>query len=911
MKRSFFPFFILFLSLSHVLTAGNTGKIFGRVTDKNSGEPLVGVNVIVVGQPLGASTDLNGEYYILNLPPAQYDLECSYIGYNTVNIKGIQVLSDQTTIVDIELSEQVMETDEEIVVVAERPMIQKDLTATKNVATAEEIKMLPVETYAGIMLTQAGVTLGADGAMHIRGGRSTEIAYQIDGVSVSNPFSTNGLATSVATNAIQEMTVESGSFNAEYGNAMSGIVNFTTKDGGSRYQTYLSVYSGDYISSHKDIFLNIDDINPTANLIAEGTFSGPLFKNSSDLTFFLSARYDKSEGYLYGVREHLPTDSANFEPKKHITQEKDEDKIITTITYTDDWYIERNGDNQIVPMNPRAGLNLLGKLKYRVSPSITLRLQTLANTSDYKLYSHAYKYNPDGIYNRKLFSTNNSLQWTHTLSPETFYEIRGAINTRQFDRFVYEDPTDPRYAPSNKIKGSPGGLTFLYGGQQNEHLHDKSITYFGKFDFTSQVDNRNLVKFGVEARVNKLDRDYSIVRYDRNIYKTPTQVYTGSGGYGKYVRYPQQASAYLQDKLEYRDVIINAGLRYDYFYSDADYAVDELQPDGKRAHAKPKHMLSPRLGVAFPISAEGNIHLSYGHFYQMPALANLYSNPDFSLPVSGTPRFGNANLNPEKTILYEIGLQQQLTSSIVLNVTGFYKDIRNLLAWQTITFDRLDGDRQTYRVRRNQDYGNVKGVTLTLEKRAVPGDKFAAKLDYTFQAAEGNDNDPSAFYYNSLSGQESIKEIIPLDWDQPHILAASVTLLPTDELTIGLIGRLSAGNPYTPRLIYSNYDSRPNSDRKPAESGVDLRASYRLQLGDYAYQIFLKVYNLFDTLNERYVYNDTGRAKYTFATRSIDEPESFKKHYGEPGVHTYDEYLVRPDYYRSPRSVRLGVSVEF
>ncbi len=905
MKRIIYTFLLLFF-ISHPLYSGTTGKIFGTVTDKNTGEPLIGVNIIVKDQLLGASSDANGEYYILNIPPGKYDLEISYIGYNTVNIKNVEVQSDQTTIVDIKLSEQVMESDEDIVVIAERPMIQKDLTASKNIATAEEIKALPVETYAGIMLTQAGVTQGADGALHIRGGRSTEIAYQVDGVSVANPFATNGLATSVATNAIQEMTVTSGAYSAEYGNAMSGVVNFTTKDGGSRYNTFLSVYSGDYVSSRNNIFLNIDDISPAANLIAEGTFSGPLFQEYTSATFFLSARYNKSEGYLYGVREHTPNDSSNFEPKQKITTEKDEDQIITTITYTDDWYIERGGDGAIVPMNPSEGLNLLGKLKFQLSPSVTLRVQSLLQTSNYKRYEHAYKYNPDGVLNRRSISSNNSFQWTQTFSPETFLEMRGAINTRKYDQFLYENPRDPRYAPTDRIQGSPGGLTFRFGGQQNGHQHDRSTTYLGKIDITSQVDNRNLVKAGVEARLNVLNREYYTVGYDRNIYQEPTPVYGGI-----YTRYPRQISAYIQDKLEYRDVIINAGLRYDYFFSDAEYAVDELQPDGERRLADAKHMLAPRLGMAFPISAEGNIHLSYGHFYQMPALANLYLNPDFLLPVNGTPRFGNANLNPEKTVLYEIGLQQQMGNSIVLDITGFYKDVRDLLAWQTITFDRLDGDRQSYRIRRNQDYGNTKGVTVTLEKRAARGDMFAAKIDYTFQVAEGNDNDPSAFYYNSLSGQENIKQIIPLDWDQTHNLSASITMTPTEDLTIGLIGRLSSGYPYTPRIFTSNYDSRPNSDLKPNSKYVDLRASYRLKLGDLEYNLFLKVYNLFDNLNERYVFDDTGRATYTFATREIDEPESFKKHYGEPGVHTYDEYNIRPQYYSPPRQVRLGVSVEF
>ncbi len=543
-------------------------------------------------------------------------------------------------------------------------------------------------------------------------------------------------------------------------------------------------------------------------------------------------------------------------------------------------------------------------MKFQLAPGITLRVQSLFNSSERKSYVHAYKYNPDGTYNYFTTSTNSSLQLTHTLNNSTFYDLKLALNTRNYDQYVHKNLED--YEPTNLIQGDPGGATFNFGEEQMGQVFEDSKTFLGKFDLTSQVNKRNLVKAGLEARLHVLERENFTVGYDRNVFRTPTKVYGG-----KYIRYPRQLSAYLQDKLEYDDMIINLGLRYDYFNSDAPYAIDELQPDGERKLADAKHMVAPRLGISFPITSQGIIHLSYGHFFQMPSLRNLYLNPNFLLPASGTPLFGNANLNPEKTISYEIGLQQQFTSSIAIDITGFYKDIRDLLAWQTVTFDRLDGDRQNYRVRRNQDYGNVKGVTITLEKRAMAGEPVAAKIDYTFQVAEGNDNDPSAFFYNSLSKQENIKEIIPLDWDQTHNLSVSVTWFPVDMLTVSMIGKISAGYPYTPQLFGSNYDTRPNSDRKPTQKGIDLRASYNFNLVGYSYQAFVKVYNLFDNLNERFVFNDTGRASYTYANRSVDEPESFVKHYGEEGVHTYDEYNVRPQYYRAPREIRFGVSVDF
>lgn len=897
----------LVLLYTSLALGGNTGKILGRVTDKNSGEALVGVNVFLVDQPFGASTDGAGEYFILNIPPGEYTVECSYVGYQKVQIQKVVVQSDQTTSLDIELSETVMELDEKIIVTAERPLVTKDLTSSKKITSAEEIKALPVETFSGIMLTQAGVTQGAGGELHIRGGRSSEISYMVDGVSVANPFATNGLGTSISNNAIQEMSVVSGAFNAEYGNAMSGIVNFTTKDGSKKFKSFLSYYTGDYVSSNNDIFTNIDDVSPFAKYNIEGTLSGPVsFLGKRNNTFFLSARYSDSEGYLYGVREHTPFDSANFEPKAYVIEEKDEGTITKYTVYKDEWYIENNGDGKFVPMNPSKGLNLMAKLKIDLAPGVIMRLQSIFNDSERKSYSHRYKFNPDGVSTRYSNSSTNSMQLVHTLSNSTFYEMKFAYNYREYDRYVVENPTVDNFAPTNRIKGSPKSTTFRFGGMERNPYFEQSKTVLGKFDFTSQMNKKNLVKTGIEARINVLNQETYYVGYDRNLYQVPTKVNTG-----KYVRYPRQVSAYVQDKLEYDDMIINAGLRYDYFFSDAPYAVNELQPDGERKLAEAKHMWSPRLGISFPITETGIIHFSYGHFYQMPSMSSMYSNPNFIIPLNGTPTVGNANLDPEKTITYEFGLQQQLSSLIALNVTAYYKNVRNLLAWQTIKFQRLTGDEQNYRIRRNQDYGNIRGLEISLSKRAGQGENIAASIDYTYSVAEGNDNDPAAFFYNQYSGRESLKETIPLDWDQPHNLKGTVTYFPFKGAVFSMIGRLSSGYPYTPVVANSNYDSKPNSARKPMQKYVDIRASYEFKMANMKYQLFLKVYNLFDTLNERYVYNDTGRAGSTYLERSNQELPDFTKHYGEEGVHTYDEYIVRPHYYSAPREVRVGLSVNF
>jgi len=226
---------VLFAVLWSVPALGQ-GKIAGHIEDADDGEELIGVAVLIDdGNGRGATTDIEGNYVLLNLRPGLYTLEFSYIGYQTQRITDIQVTSGQTTRIDVKLSQSVIE-GEELIVQAERPLVQKDLTASKKTVLAAEIEALPVESFFGVLATTAGVTTGASGELHVRGGRSNEISYLVDGLAVSNPFNTNGINTRVAIDAIEELTVISGAFNAEYGKAMSAVVNLVTKEGGERYE---------------------------------------------------------------------------------------------------------------------------------------------------------------------------------------------------------------------------------------------------------------------------------------------------------------------------------------------------------------------------------------------------------------------------------------------------------------------------------------------------------------------------------------------------------------------------------------------------------------------------------------------------------------------------------------------------
>jgi outer membrane receptor protein involved in Fe transport len=887
-QRIFFHNILFILIFSSLIIAG-TGKVAGVVTSKDTGEPLPGVNVFISETGLGSATDLVGNFTILNIPPGLYTLQISYIGYATHKIQGIRISTDQTTRQNISLIQEVIE-GEEVVVMADRAMIQKDLTASQTVRTAEEINELPVESFLGVLATQAGVNQGAGGELHIRGGRSNEIGYYIDGIPVSNPFFTNSLAINVSNKALEEMKVVSGAFNAEYGNAMSGIVNIQIKEGGPNYEGSISYYSGDYISDDTDIFTNIEDVSMSANRVLEGTLSGPIPIIGKKLTFNISGKSTQDEGYLYGMREHKPDDFAFFPASGN-------------------WYVEMSGDSSYVAMNPRSNFHGLAKLTLRVTPRLKISTQALISQGQWKSYVHSYKYNPDGTYNYNNNNQNYSIKINHALNERSFYEANFFQSTTDFKQYVFEDPADDGYISTDWIDTEPSSASFVFGGTQMGHSYRESSSRGGKIDYTNQINIHHEVQMGTSARLDNLtERNYTILYNDD--YDEPTVLKENKTPYHNY--YNSEAilvSGYIQDKIEYDNVIVNAGIRYDQFDPNTDYLIDLLDPQGETERATAKKMVSPRLGIAFPITDEGILHFSYGHFYQMPTLKRLYKTSIFGAGLS--PSIGYGNLKPEKTVLYEFGFQQQLARFLAIDLSIFYKDIRDLLAIQSIHYESPRYGPSNYSIYQNKDYGSVKGITASLTKRYDRTTKIAAWIDYSYQVAEGNSLQSGSFYFNALSGEEEEKKIVPLSWDQRHILNGTVMIGIPGNWTMSFIGKISSGWPYTPDIVNANYVPDPNSDQKPWLKNLNMRFQKSFKVGGLTYGLFVKVFNLLDTRNERYVFDDTGRAGYTYGNRTSQESEELKRHYGEAGIHTWSEYMTRPQYYTSPRSVTAGFTLEF
>lgn len=876
MKDALPRFILIFLILTVSLFSGTTGKLAGRAIDASTGEPMMGVNIVVEGSDMGAATDSEGYYSILNIPPGKYTVKATMIGYKTIIKKEVQIMVDLTTNIDFEMEESTIE-GEEIVVTAKTPIVKKDVTSTSFRVGSDEVEDLQAVELNEVVSLQAGVIDG-----HFRGGRSGEVQYIVDGVQMNSAYS-GDIPFQVESDLVEEVEVISGTFNAEYGQAMSGIVNIVTKEGKDYFTGKVTAYGGDYYSNNDDLYLNANKVNPLSINNTQFSLQGPI-PLVNNLTFSIIGRSNQDRGWLYGRRLFMPRDSSNFSEAGN--------------------YIESTGDSENVAMNYDNKKTLQGKLTYRLFQNDKLSMSFFYQDDDFSYYDHLFKFNPEGNYEYKRYSYQNSLQYNHQFSPKTYITFNLSRAYTKFEQYAEKNKSNESYYPIEYLIGT-GATGFSTGGMRMWHHYRKNYTYIGKVDLTSQVNKTNKIKTGFKYKRNKLWlHEYQLYFDDDNNLQMPSQA---SWYNNEYTHYPVQISAYIQDKLEIEDMIVNAGVRYDYFYPDGKVPAQFYDTENaEKLDAESTWKISPRLGIAYPITDQGVIHFSYGHFFQVPSYQYLYINPDFEVslvqlqgdqPPQGRYNImGNAELKPEKTISYELGLKQALSNLFSVDLTVYNKDIRDLVGLETRN-DIYGGKYWRYI---NRDYANVKGITVALDKKAQPGG-ISFTIDYTYQKATGNASNPEDEWINNQQDPpiQSVRRRRPLNWDRRHSLNVSSSTRQRGYL-ITLIARYGSGKPYT--RSSARYENRiVNGERMPYKFTVDLKISKDFNLGNYTISPYLKVYNLTDSQNPHTVYSSSGRADYNYDM-------NFQTY---TGIKTEEEFYTRPDFYDAPRKILVGCSVAF
>lgn len=811
--------------LTTFVYASTTGKLKGKIYDADTGESLVGANIEIVNTYLGAASDTDGGFIILNIPPGRIVVKVSYVGYESVNYQNVKIVVDQTTLLDVELRESKLTLDEEIIVVAERPMIQRDLTSSISVVGRDEIESLPVAEFTDILALQAGV-VGSGQNFHVRGGRSNEVAYLIDGMYVSDPL-LGGLATQINNDAIQEMSLLSGTFNAEYGNALSGVVNIVTRDGGEILDGKLEVRTSQFgISRYSD--LKESRIN--------GNLSGPLFDKS--LRFFISGEHNRKGSYL--------------------------------------------------PFGFSRNSSFFSKLSYFFSPTLKMTLSNRGSIGIRKPYSHSYKYVNDQYLDRENDSWQSVVTVTHTIRNNMFYDLRLSYFNQGYYSGVGKDTSE--YISSSQFQyfeNIGNGYEFYSLANPLQLTKSRTATADAKADMVWQPDDLNEIKLGLQYKKHWLNL-FSI--YDPARDNPYIDIYKLE---------PFEAAAYIQNKIEFTFLVVNLGLRYDYANANARFRENPLN-SSNIVKVKPRTQLSPRIGIAHPISERTKLHFSYGHFFQNPKYQYLYENKQYDFGVR-EPIFGQPNLDAERTIAYEVGLAHQFSDNLSISLTAYYKDVTGLVGTHYLEFrDAYTNQYTGYTLYVNEDYANMKGFEINLEAKSEK--HFSGGLTYTFSIAKGSASSETEQYPGT---QESTK-LYFLNFDKTHVFNASGTYrIPAskgpslfgkyilENSDYSLIFRASSGYPYTPSGRDIGFVER-NSLRRPSNYSLDFEVGKTFNFeSNISLRIFAEILNLTDHRNIIWVYPDTGDPDFTYV-----------------GGYSI-EYMRDPSNYGPPRSIRLGMGLRF
>ncbi len=916
--------FLLVLAFAATAFAGTTGKIAGYVRDKSNNEPLPGANVMIVGTNFGAATDKNGYFYIINIPPGQYKVQARMIGYQTVVMTGVLVQVDRTTKVNFSLAPTVLELGKEVVVTAERPLIEPDVTTKTTTVSAEELKTMPVRGVNDIMTLQSGImevmgsfnkvpgfdSRGIDD-VHVRGGRNGEIAYMIDGMYVEDAIYA-GMGTMLNREAIQELTVITGNFNAEYGQAQSSVVNIVTKEGGTTYSGLLEASSGEVAGL---LGSKRDDLRDAHQLI--GSFGGPvpLIKR---MNFFLSG----SQGFhRYAIYQF---DDITYDPKNP-------DKK----TWAFGAY-RKAFEWDTIPGWRAFGFDhnwdFSGKLTYRLNPSMKLILTDRLTSHQFRNFDWSWQFAEAGRHIVNDRTDQQGLIWKHQLSSSTFYEVRisrfwkgrtfrvRGINDHDLtpghaDKLIELGATDnpngfgPQEYPSRyTVGGFYAPMRFVrFDTMDNgliRHVYTGSATQFWTRTYqqtrefmaaiTSQITRHHQIKSGAEYK----NYDLYFLEFQYPWIQNPYSEY--------YLNHPEEGSWYIQDKMEYDNLIVNAGVRFDYANSGGSMWEDPTNPATPVITGKKKYQWSPRLGIGHPITDKATFHFAYGHFFQIPEYRNLYTNNDRDLSTP-RPLFGNPNLQAQRTVAYEFGVRQQIGNDWAVDITAWSKESSELTGTINVTgFDPTGIGLYDYYVMVNHDYGSSRGLDISIEKRY--SHYYRGQINYTYSVAKGNQFYSWAGYWNSVTAESEPKKEYLMPWDQPHTLDANISLIfpryfgpklwkfkPLSEFYMNFIVRLHSGYPYTPTS--GGQALEPNSGRRPWYFDIDsmIRKDIRLYKNTKI-ALFARVYNLTDRKNPLYVYSETG---------SPTDPGPYAS---KTATSTYYD---RPQYFGPRRTIDFGLQFLF
>jgi outer membrane receptor protein involved in Fe transport len=783
--------FLAVIALALAVMAGTTGKIAGTVVDSETGEPLIGVNVFLEGTSLGAATDENGSYFILQVPPGSYTMKVNYVGYADHEIKNVRVQIDLTTVMDISLRQDIM-VGETVVVVAERPIVQQDVANSQMNIEAASIQSMPIPTVRQVLSLQAGIREGSEGVI-IRGGSAAQTVFMVDGLS-QNDERANIPYTAVSLSSVEEIQINTGGFNAEYGQARSGVVNVITKEGPrNRYtatmaMTYrpagpkhfgMSVYdpysyfnrpymdpavawvgtqNGDWDTYTKNQYPSFEGWNAVANrTLQDDDPSNDLTPEAAQRIFTWERRRQgdiKKPDYVFdiGFGGPIPLIAQPLGNLRfYLSYFQERDMFVYPLS-RDNYgnnHFQLKLTSDISPSMKLMVTQLYGEI-HSVSPydwtttptGRVLRSQSeIADLTSSSNRGMSIPYMPGYFSPSSVYRNIVGIKLTHSLSPKTFYETSLQYKTNKYHTFqtqardtsrIYE--MVPGYfvdeAPYGyNLDGSTGlGGTHLGGWMNLGRDDSKNSTYTFRADVTSQISPKNQLKTGLEFVYN----DYEIRSYTIGSLSTWNRTMI-------YDIFPYRLGMYAYDKIEFEGFIANLSLRMDYsnankeFYNLDEY--DRLYGAGygndmeQTAETKPsKGMLTLSPRLGISHPITENSKIYFNYGHYRQEPESSYR---FRLQreSNGLVTFiGNPDLKPEKTVAYELGYEHNLFNMFLFKTAAYYKDVTNQTGW---IFYRNFNNTVQYNRAANNNYQDIRGLELTLTKRV--GAWVTGFVNYTYE----------------------------------------------------------------------------------------------------------------------------------------------------------------------------------
>ena len=796
---------------SSLATAGTHGILEGTVKDRRTGERLPGATVVIVGLQMGASTDSAGHFKISNVRAGRYEVRCTLVGYRSTVIRNVAVNPDLRTSILVELESSDVQLSE-ITVFQEKPVLQKDVTSTTYQVPGEELLALPIDRVPELLRFKPGIT--AEG--NVRGGRSTELVYLVDGLPVQDALG-GGIGVTLPMTSVGGLTLTTGGFEAQYGNALSGVVNIVTRTGTDRHSFFAQVENDNACG------LGINQSNRTTQF--ELSAAGPI---ALEKAYYAASLH----GYVSGTR-----------------------------WWQDFRYFFEAPNDRLY--------SGFAKVNIRFTPLMQLELQGLYSGHNWRDYEFNWRYDLSGLPPERQTSNRLAAILSHTLSQSFFY-------TASISR--YELRSEIGDGSKSDVSGAEPyqydfELRYIVDGKRAWWSRSRQQSYTAKFDGTVQAAANHLFRFGAEATVYELTAD--MVKYE------PRKTFFGKPLVGEppldfssnYTYRPWSGSLYAQSKIDLlkEGLLFNLGLRYDIMNPTASRPQIESIPVNDSSYvfnvmgfvpASVKQQVSPRIGVSMPFSEKIFFYINLGWYFQFPLFDYLYRGLDrVSLARGISAITGNPDLNPERSQMWEFGLKYTFPLDVLGSITYFRKETRNLVDTKTfIAGDSKAAGNYGFAEFVNTPYALASGVEIVLSRDR--GTWLTGEISYTFMKAEASSGSSYDGYYTAQFGIPPSTREYPLSWDQRHTVKALLTVTAPTRTTLTTAFEYHTGRPYTYYPTSTGYDKivggafSQNNARMPAYTNIDIKLAQVFTFGasaDTRLTLYLDSRNLLNAKSVRWV----------------------------------------------------------